>query len=134
MSFYIRGCGFRIRNPDLLVAKTSQGRIILHFRTKTSTVFQLNYQGVSFKKEVDWMEYCRCRYKITLFEKSKSKKFKFGKFPAFWRVSHSIFFWQFFSWNQSCQQLKSANPQHFHEFFTQNVFDNFSREIKVINS
>merc|ERR1712004_36361 len=34
--------------------------------------------------------------------------------------------------NQSCQQLKSANPQHFHEFFTQNVFDNFSREIKVI--
>ena len=28
------------------------------------------------------------------------------------------FFWQFFSWNQSCQQLKSPKPQHFHEFFT----------------
>ena len=27
-----------------------------------------------------------------------------------------IFFWQFFSWNQSCQQLKSPKPQHFHEF------------------
>ena len=26
------------------------------------------------------------------------------------------FFWQFFSWNQSCQQLKSPKPQHFHEF------------------
>ena len=41
---------------------------------------------------------------------------------------------QFFSANQSCQQLKSANPQHFHEFFAQNFFDNFSREIKVVNS
>ena len=30
--------------------------------------------------------------------------------------------------------LKSANPQHFHEFFTQNFFDNFSREVKVVNS
>ena len=29
---------------------------------------------------------------------------------------------------------KSANPQHFHEFFIQNFFDNFSREIKVVNS
>ena len=35
--------------------------------------------------------------------------------------SHFIpfFFWQFFSWNQSCQQLKRPKPQHFHEFFTQ---------------
>ena len=46
-----------------------------------------------------------------------------------------IQFWQnftIFSWNQSCQQLKSANPQHFHEFFTWNFFDKFSREIKVV--
>ena len=27
-----------------------------------------------------------------------------------------------------------TKPQHFHEFFTQIVFDNFSREIKVVNS
>ena len=27
-----------------------------------------------------------------------------------------------------------TKPQHFHEFFTPNVFDNFSREIKVVNS
>ena len=37
---------------------------------------------------------------------------------------------QFFSWNQSCQQLKSPKPQHFHEF-SPKQFDNFSREIKV---
>ena len=27
-----------------------------------------------------------------------------------------------------------TKPQHFHKFFTQNFFDNFSREIKVVNS
>ena len=27
-----------------------------------------------------------------------------------------------------------TKPQHFHEFFTQNFFGNFSREIKVVNS
>ena len=27
-----------------------------------------------------------------------------------------------------------TKPQHFHEFFTQIFFDNFSREIKVVNS
>ena len=26
-----------------------------------------------------------------------------------------------------------TKPQHFHEFFTPNDFDNFSREIKVVN-
>jgi len=27
-----------------------------------------------------------------------------------------------------------AKLQHFHEFFTKDFFDNFSREIKVVNS
>ena len=27
-----------------------------------------------------------------------------------------------------------TKPQHFNEFFTRNFFDNFSREIKVVNS
>ena len=27
-----------------------------------------------------------------------------------------------------------AKPQHFQEFFAQIIFDNFSREIKVVNS
>ena len=56
-----------------------------------------------------------------------------GSYHGMWRkTSMKIFeksnfcpkiqFWQnftIFSGNQSCQQLKSANPQHFHEFFTQ---------------
>ena len=37
------------------------------------------------------------------------------------------FFWQFFPWNQSCQQLKSPKPQHFHEFFIQKKFTILSR-------
>ena len=41
-------------------------------------------------------------------------------------------FWQFFSWNQSCQQLKRPNPQHFHEFFTPKKKNrHFFRDIKV---
>ena len=58
------------------------------------------------------------------------QKFNFDKTPTFSRVFHPKFFWQFFLWNQSCQQLKSPNPQHFHEFFTQKNRQ-FSREIKV---
>ena len=50
-------------------------------------------------------------------------------------VSHTIPKVKFVSKNsiQSCQQLKSANPQHFHQFLIQKFFDNFSREIKVVN-
>ena len=49
----------------------------------------------------------------------------------------NIQFWQnftIFAGNQSCRQLKSANPQHFHKFYTRNFFDNISREIIVVNS
>ena len=45
------------------------------------------------------------------------QKFNFDKTPTLSRVFHPIFFWQFFSWNQSWQQLKSPKPQHFYEFF-----------------
>ena len=48
---------------------------------------------------------------------------------------------QFFSGNQSCQQLKSSKLKHFHEFFTQKI-DNFSgnqswifgQKMKISNS
>ena len=68
---------------------------------------------------------------FTLFEKSN-----FCPKIQFWH-NHNIFtsfppklFWQFFSWNQSCQQLRSPKPQHFHEFF---ILKNrqFLRKIKV---
>ena len=49
------------------------------------------------------------------------QKFNFDKTPTFSRVFHPTFFWQFFSSNQSCQQVKSPKPQHFHEFFTQKI-------------
>ena len=41
-----------------------------------------------------------------------------------------IFFWQFFSWNPSCQQLKSPKPQHFHEFSPKKI-DNFLGKSKL---
>ena len=50
------------------------------------------------------------------------QKFNFDKAPTISRVFHQNMFWQFFSWNQSCQQLKSPKPQHFHEFFIQIFF------------
>ena len=48
-----------------------------------------------------------------------SKKFNFEK-PL-----------QFISGNQSCQPLKSANPQHFHEFFTQFFLTIFLVKLKL---
>ena len=50
--------------------------------------------------------------------------------PKIQWVFHPNFFWQLFSWNQSCQQLKSLKLQHFHEFLTTKNRQ-FSREIKV---
>ena len=88
-----------------------------------------------------WLDFFRSRFRLlvfmiwkvqvtlqwctnTLFQKSNfwSKKFNFDKTL------------QFFSGNQRRQQLKCANPQHFYEFFTQIFLDNFSCEIKVVNS
>ena len=50
--------------------------------------------------------------------KSKSTTAEKLKTTTFSRVFHPRFFWQFFSWNESCHQLKSPKPQHVHEFFT----------------
>ena len=49
---------------------------------------------------------------------------------VFTSFSPKIFFWQFFSWNQICQQLISPKPQHFHEFSPKTIRQ-FSRKIKV---
>ena len=71
------------------------------------------------------------------------QKFNFDKTPTISRVFHPNFFWQFFSWNQSCQQLKSPKPQHFHEFFTpkkkstiflENQSWIFGQKMKISNS
>ena len=65
-----------------------------------------------------------------LIVKFLSKNSILTKPQQFYEFFTQFFFWQFFSWNQSCQQLKSPKPQHFHEFFTQKNWQ-FSREIKV---
>ena len=55
----------------------------------------------------------------TLFEKSNfCPKIQFWQDPNIFMSFSPNYFWQFFSWNQSCQQLKSPIPKHFHEFFT----------------
>ena len=73
-------------------------------------------------------------FAIRLWYHTIVQKFHLDKTLTFSQVFHPNFFWQFFSWNQSCQQLKSPKPQHFHKFFTPKKIDNFSREIKVVNS
>ena len=60
-----------------------------------------------------------------------SKNSILTKKPTFSRVFHPNFFWQFFSWNQSCHQLRSLKPQHFHEFFTPIKIDNFLGKSKL---
>ena len=69
----------------------------------------------------------------TLFEKSNfCPKIQFWQNPnTFTSFSPKFFFWQFFSWNQSCQQLNSPKSQHFQEFFNRNKLDNFLRKSKL---
>ena len=56
----------------------------------------------------------------------------------FSQVFHPNFFWQFFSWNQNCQQLKSPKPQHFHPIkstiFSGNQSWIFWQKMKISNS
>ena len=59
------------------------------------------------------------------------QKFNFDKTPTFLQVFQPNFFWQFFSWNQSCQQLKKPNTTTFSRVFHPKKNWQFSREIKV---
>jgi len=52
-------------------------------------------------------------------------------------TSSHFYFTRFFHSIRKVKMSKNSiltRPQHFHKFFTQNFFDNFSREIKVVNS
>ena len=65
--------------------------------------------------------------RITLFEESNfCPKNQFWQNPNIFTSFSPKFFRQFFSWNQSCQQLNSPKPPHFHEFFTQKKSTIFS--------
>ena len=52
-----------------------------------------------------------------------------GTLETFFHLSHTIRKVKFLSKNSIL-----TKPQHFYEFFAQIFFDNFSREIKVVNS
>ena len=88
-------------------------------------IFMYEIQDLLFRVVHKITDY---RFRVTShYSKSQIfvQKFNFNKIPIF----SPKFFWQFFSWNQSCHQLKSPKPQHFHEFFTQKNRQ-ISREIK----
>ena len=74
-----------------------------------STVFWNRTKDLDFEKVL-----------ISHYSKSQIfvQKFNFDKNPNIFTSFSPKFLWQFFSWNQSCQQLKSPKPQPFHEFFT----------------
>ena len=72
-------------------------------------------------------EFNKIDKKFTLFEKSNfCPKNSILTKPQHFRDFSTQIFWQFFSWNKSCQQLRSAKPQHFREFFTQIFWQFFS--------
>ena len=68
----------------------------------------------------------------TLFKNSNfCPKNQFWPNPNIFTTFSPKFVWQFFSWNQSCQQLKSPKPQRFHEFFTPKKIDNYLGKPKL---
>ena len=71
---------------------------------------------IRIPKKYHWIQNCS---KYGFIQKVRSKQFNFDKTL------------QFFSGNLSCQHLKSANLQHFHEFFTQIFFDIFLVKSKL---
>ena len=98
------------------------GNIWLHLQIKLECCIGRHAKGVQHG-DVD-----------TLFEKSNfCPKIQFWTTPTFSRVFPPIFFGRFFLWNQSCQQLKSPKPQHFHEIFTQKNRI-FGQQMKISNS
>ena len=91
------------------------------------------------------IQFQQSSHKMSHYSKSQIfvQKFNFDKTPnIFTSYFTQNFFWQFFSWNQSCQQLKSPKPQHFREFFTPQKLTIFSenqswifgQKMKISNS
>ena len=80
---------------------------------------RLHQIPTQFTQEIEFPNLSSNCQQSTLFEKSNfCPKIQFSQSPNIFTSFSPKFFWQFFSWNQSCQQLKSPKPQHFHEFFT----------------
>ena len=59
------------------------------------------------------------------------QKFNFYKSPNIFTSFSPNFFWQFFSWNQRCQQLKKPKTTTFSRVFHPKKFDNFLGKSKL---
>ena len=126
------GDGFSIRTATIFICMTKTTRIawtLSRCEIVWTTAMLSRHASTTWKWKVERKP--KLNELTTLFE-----KFNFCPKIQFWQ-NHNIFtslspnfFGQFFSWNQSCQQLKSPKPQHFQDFFTQKNRQ-FSREIKV---
>ena len=90
---------------------------------KQSLSLHLQFSGCFFSNFLVHPYYSKSQFIV--------QKFNLDKTPTFPQVFSQFFFWQFFSRNQSCQQLKSPKPQHFHEFFTQNKRTTFLGKSKL---
>ena len=84
---------------------------IFEFRVKIKSFLKV-YFGIFWRENSNIAHYSQSHFFV--------QKFHFDKTQTFSQVFQPKVFRQFFSWNQSCKQLKSPKPQDFHEFFTQN--------------
>ena len=121
-------CSFYLWCPKKVASQILQFNLFFDISQETFVLSKFNStRQILIKKQIEIKLITKTRY-------SKSQifvqKFNFDKTPTFSRVFHPNFFWQFFSWNQSCQQLKCPKPQLFHEFFTQKI-DNFLGKTKL---
>ena len=113
-------------HPGLLLPERSR-HLIIHIIRKVKFLSKNSI----LTKPKHFHEFFIQFFFLTIFlVKSKLSTAKMSKTTTFSRVFHPFFFDIFFSWNQSCQQLKSPKPQHFREFFTPKNRQ-FSRKIKV---
>ena len=108
--------------------------------------FQFMFLGSIFSNTNPLKKSLKVKYLTTLctlFEKSNfCPKIQFWQNPNIFTSFSPKFFWQFFSWNQSCQQLKSPKPQHFREFSPKTIRQFFSgnqswisgQKMKISNS
>ena len=125
-------------------------------KIKRKKIFEFSRQNVTFQFFAKWKQIMNFNAKmIFLFvvadfkntylnigAKHIVRKVKFLSKDSILTSFSPNFFWLFFSWNQSCQQLKSPKPQHFHEFFTQigsTIFSGnqswiFGQKLKISNS
>ena len=85
----------------IFIINFKKKKIINHFFPFKTTISSEDYAYKVSKKKY-YTHYSKSRIFV--------QKINFTKPPTFSRVFPQTYFWQFFSWNRSCQQLKSPKP------------------------